>query len=86
MRFRGITDAPGCTRPSRRSGCGSGLARVPGSELLAYLVDQPAFYDRPGNPYAGPDGRDWPDNHRRFGLFGWIAAELGARRRPRLAP
>jgi starch synthase len=53
-----------------------GLARIPGSELLAYLVDQPGFYDRPGNPYAGPDGRDWPDNHRRFGLFGWIAAEL----------
>jgi starch synthase len=53
-----------------------GLARVPGSELAAYLVDQPGFYDRPGNPYAGPDGRDWPDNHRRFGLFGWIAAEL----------
>jgi starch synthase len=49
---------------------------VPGSEVLAYLVDQPAFYDRPGNPYAGPDGLDWPDNHRRFGLFGWIAAEL----------
>jgi starch synthase len=53
-----------------------GLARVPGSELSAYLVDHPGFYDRPGNPYAGPDGRDWPDNHRRFGLFGWIAAEL----------
>jgi starch synthase len=49
---------------------------MPGSELSAYLVDQPGFYDRPGNPYAGPDGRDWPDNHRRFGLFGWIAAEL----------
>ena len=53
-----------------------GRARVPGSDLLAYLVDQPRFYDRPGNPYAGPDGRDWPDNHRRFGLFGWTAAEL----------
>ncbi len=22
------------------------------------------------------DGSDWPDNHRRFGLFSWVAAEL----------
>ncbi|HEV7996232.1 MAG TPA: glycogen synthase GlgA [Stellaceae bacterium] len=60
-----------------------GLARLPGSGQFAYLVDHPPFYDRPGNPYAGPDGRDWPDNHRRFGLFGWIAAALarGADRR-----
>jgi starch synthase len=63
-----------------------GLVRVPGSELLAYLVDQPAFYDRPGNPYAGPDGRDWPDNHRRFGLFGWTAAELARGADPGWSP
>ncbi len=52
------------------------LARLPGTVRLAYFVDHPAFYDRPGNPYAGPDGTDWPDNHRRFGLFGWVAAAL----------
>jgi starch synthase len=63
-----------------------GLARVPGSKLSAYLVDQPGFYDRPGNPYAGPDGRDWPDNHRRFGLFGWIAAELARGADPGWSP
>jgi starch synthase len=43
-----------------------------------YLVDHPAFYDRPGNPYGGADGRDWPDNYRRFGLLGWVAAALAA--------
>lgn len=59
---------------------------MPGSEVLAYLVDQPGFYDRPGNPYAGPDGRDWPDNHRRFGLFGWIAAELARGADPGWSP
>jgi len=53
-----------------------GLASLPDTGQFAYLVDHPPFYDRPGNPYAGPDGRDWPDNHRRFGLFGWIAAAL----------
>jgi starch synthase len=31
-----------------------------------YAVDVPALYDRPGNPYLGPDGLDWPDNHLRF--------------------
>jgi starch synthase len=52
------------------------LARLPATRRLAYLVDHPAYYDRPGNPYAAPDGTDWPDNHRRFGLFGWVAAAL----------
>jgi starch synthase len=51
-------------------------ARLPGSEGYAYLVYHPPFYDRPGSPYAAPDGSDWSDNHRRFGLFGWIAAAL----------
>src|SRR5260370_20221648 len=54
------------------------LARglVPGTEIGAYIVDHPAFYDRPGNPYAAPDGSDWPDNHRRFALLGWVGAAL----------
>src|SRR5262249_10579834 len=51
-------------------------ARLPDRERVAYLVDHPAFYDRPGSPYARPDGGDWPDNHRRFALLGWIAAAL----------
>jgi len=74
--FPGITDAARLHTPFAAERVRVGLARLPGSELPAYLVDHPAFYDRLGNPYAGPDGRDWPDNHRRFGLFGWIAAEL----------
>ncbi len=52
------------------------LARLPDSAVAAYLVDHPAFYDRPGTPYQAPDGTDWPDNHRRFGLLGWVAAAL----------
>ena len=52
------------------------LARLPGTDRFAYLVDHPPFYNRQGNPYAAPDGSDWPDNHRRFGLFSWIAAAL----------
>jgi starch synthase len=55
-----------------------GLASLPGSGLGLYVVDHPAFYDRPGGPYQGPDGADWPDNHRRFALLGWVAARLAA--------
>jgi starch synthase len=42
------------------------------------LVDSPELFDRPGNPYLGPDGADWPDNARRFGLFSRVAAVLGS--------
>ena len=52
------------------------LARLPDTEIPIYLVDHPAFYDRPGSPYADHDGRDWPDNHRRFALLGWAASAL----------
>src|SRR6516164_8459911 len=74
--FRGITDIVRWSTPFSGERVRVGLARLPGTERLAYLVDHPAFYDRPGSPYASPDGSDWPDNHRRFGLLGWIAAEL----------
>ena len=74
--FPGITDIARLTTPFAGERVRLGLARLPGTESLAYLVDHPAFYDRPGSPYASPYGSDWPDNHRRFGLFGWIAAEL----------
>ncbi len=66
-----------------RPGPAFGAARVtllrgtlPGGDVPAYLVDAPWFFDRPGNPYLGPDGLDWPDNARRFALLGWVAAQL----------
>lgn len=52
--------------------------RSPSSGLPVYLIDAPELFDRPGNPYLGPDGRDWPDNHRRFALLGQAAAVLAA--------
>ena len=45
--------------------------------LPLLLLHCPELYDRPGNPYLGPDGRDWPDNDLRFGLFSRVAALLG---------
>ncbi|MDI6746943.1 MAG: glycogen synthase GlgA [Rhodocyclaceae bacterium] len=50
--------------------------------LPLWLVDCPALFDRPGNPYLGPDGRDWPDNHLRFGLLSRVAARLAGAGNP----
>ena len=58
---------------------------LPASRLLAaqagklelLLLDCPALYDRPGNPYLDATGHDWPDNARRFGLLSRVAARLG---------
>jgi starch synthase len=47
-----------------------------GSGVTTYLIDAPLRFARPGDPYVGPDGHDWPDNHLRFGLLGWVAAQL----------
>ena len=52
--------------------------RLPDSGLQAYVIDAPFLYRREGNPYVGPDGHDWADNHRRFALLGWIAAHLAS--------
>src|SRR5215831_19666860 len=84
--FPGITDVARLTTPFAGERVRVGLARLPGTDSLAYLVDHPPFYDRPGNPYASPDGSDWPDNHRRFGLFGWAAAELARGADPNWRP
>ncbi|MDP2809496.1 MAG: glycogen synthase GlgA [Rhodocyclaceae bacterium] len=47
-----------------------------GTPLL--LLDYPPYFNRPGNPYLGPEGRDWLDNHLRFGLLSRVAAWLGS--------
>ena len=58
---------------------GGGPARllsgeVAGLDVLA--IDAPHLYTRPGNPYLGPDGRDWPDNGLRFAALAQCAATI----------
>jgi starch synthase len=48
--------------------------RAMGLEIIA--VDAPHLYDRPGNPYLAPDGKDWPDNARRFAALSRAAADV----------
>lgn len=59
---------------------GAGSARLlygRAGNLELLVLDAPQLYERGGNPYTGPDGRDWPDNHRRFGALCDAAAWLG---------
>jgi starch synthase len=50
-------------------------AQAAGLELL--VLDAPHLYDRDGGPYAGADGRDWPDNAQRFAALSRAAADVG---------
>jgi len=54
--------------------------------LEIYALDAPHLYDRPGGPYGGADGRDFPDNARRFAALGRIAASIGQGLIPRWRP
>ena len=58
-----------------RRGC-SPPARAAGLELI--VLDAPHLYDRPGGPYLGADGADWPDNWRRFAALGRVAADIAS--------
>ncbi|GBQ23609.1 glycogen/starch synthase [Acetobacter estunensis NRIC 0472] len=51
------------------------IGQVGGQELL--VLDIPALYDRPGNPYVTPEGCDWPDNGLRFAALARAAATIG---------
>jgi starch synthase len=50
-------------------------ARVANMNL--FVIDAPHLYERPGSPYLTPEGRDWPDNARRFAALGRVAADIG---------
>ena len=42
-----------------------------------YVIDAPALYGRPGDPYVDDQGAPHADNHRRFALLGQVAAAIG---------
>ena len=65
--------------PARLLSCRSG-----GLDL--FVLDAPHLFNRPGGPYAGPDGRDWPDNAARFAALARAGADLGGGLLPAYAP
>lgn len=62
--------------PDWFGGAGRLLAgRAAGLDVI--VLDAPHLYARPGNPYLGPDGKDWIDNAMRFAALSFAAYELG---------
>ncbi|AHK78427.1 glycogen synthase [Ectothiorhodospira haloalkaliphila] len=49
---------------------------LPKTRVKLYLVDSPLHFDRAGDPYRASDGRDWQDNHLRFGVFARALVKL----------
>ena len=45
-----------------------------GLDIIA--IEAPHLFERPGNPYLGKDGKDWPDNAPRFAALGKAAADV----------
>ncbi len=67
-------------------GGGGRICRGRVGEIDFYALDAPQLFDRPGNPYLGPDGRDWPDNAVRFAALAWAAAAIVAGRLAEFVP
>jgi len=47
------------------------------NDIQLFILDAPHLFNRPGSPYTGPDGQDWPDNGLRFAALSRTAADLG---------
>jgi len=50
--------------------------KLPGSNIITWLVDCKAAFDRPGGPYTDEDGRPWHDNAFRFSIFCHAAVDI----------
>jgi starch synthase len=50
--------------------------RLPDSNVIVWLVDCPAAYDRPGGPYTDKSGLEWHDNSLRFAIFCQAAVDI----------
>jgi starch synthase len=67
-------------------GAAAAIVRGKAKGLDVAVLDAPHLYDRPGNPYLGPDGKDWPDNARRFAALSRAASDIGEGKVKSFAP
>ena len=78
-------DAPMVAAIPALDGLGHGAAlrkAVAPNGMTLYLLECDVYFDRPGNPYLGPDGHDWIDNALRFGLLARVASLLAGSESP----
>jgi starch synthase len=64
------------TDPGRLPGGRARLIAATAEGLDLLVLDAPNLFERPGNPYLGPGGKDWPDNHLRYGALCRAAARI----------
>jgi len=50
--------------------------RLPGTNVMVWLVDCSALFDRPGGPYSDQHGQAWEDNALRFAVFCHAAVDI----------
>jgi starch synthase len=50
--------------------------RLPGSNVIVWLVDCPAVFNRPGGPYTDNHGQPWNDNALRFAILCHAAVDI----------
>ena len=46
--------------------------------LELFVLDAPAFFDRPGPPYTDRNGREYEDNWKRFAALSLVASQIAA--------
>lgn len=51
-------------------------SRLPGTNVITWLVNCPAAYNRPGGPYSDQHGQEWDDNALRFAIFCLAAVDI----------
>lgn len=77
--YPAVMQAAGKTKPVFKTTLMGGptrllSAKVAGLDLLVF--EAPHLFDRPGSIYAGPDGKDWPDNPERYAALCQMAAKI----------
>ena len=60
--------------------------KLPGSNVIVWLVDCPVLFNRPGGPYADSNGQAWPDNALRFAVFCHAAVDISLNKQTGLVP
>lgn len=50
--------------------------RLPGTNVIVWLVDCPQVFDRPGGPYTDHRGQPWHDNALRFAILCHTAVDI----------
>jgi len=50
--------------------------RLPGTQVIVWLVDCPSLFNRPGGPYTDQHGHSWEDNALRFAVLCHAAVDI----------